>query len=311
MNRRTHLYLFDLASSKLDTLTRGTHNEGSPEWSPDGKQIAFVSNRTDEPDKNENTDIWIMDARPNAKPKQLTTWTGSDTSPRWSADGKTIAYLRSTSPEKYIMYDQNILAVVSSSGGEPRLLTSALDRPVSTITWDKGASSLSFLVSDDRQRYIGRAKESGGPVTKVASGNRSYGSLESVGPDTFISLMSEPQLPAEIYAVENGAPRRLTRHQEDFIAPIAFASVEGFTSKSKDGTQVSNILFRPADAKAKEKLPTVFWIHGGPVGQDEFGFHVGLLGLWVGFGQNGGKDIQREAGAFKLSDFAAARRPKA
>ena len=274
LNQRTHLYLYDIASGKLDTLTSGNYNEGSPVWSPDGKQLAFVSNRTAEPDRNENSDIWIVDASKNAKPRQLTTWTGPDNSPRWSPDGKSIAFLRSTSPDTYVMYDQNILAVVPTSGGEPKLLTATLDRPVSTITWDKSGSTISFLVSDDRQRYVGKISASGGAVTKVTAGERSYSALEASASGSLVALMSEPQLPGEIYAVENGTPRRLTKHQDEFVAPIAFASVQGFTSKSKDGTMVSNILFKPADAKSGEKMPTVFFIHGGPVGQDEFGFDL-------------------------------------
>jgi dipeptidyl aminopeptidase/acylaminoacyl peptidase len=50
--------------------------------------------------------------------------------------------------------------------------------------------------------------------------------------------------------------------------------VEGFTSKSKDATQVSNLVFLPAGAKTNQKLPTIFFIHGGPVGQDDYGFDL-------------------------------------
>src|SRR6201994_2431553 len=82
----THLYLFDVASHKLDTLTRGDHDEESAVWSPDGSQIAFVSNRTPDPDQNENTDIWIIAVQPGSGMRQLTTWKGSDNSPRWSPD---------------------------------------------------------------------------------------------------------------------------------------------------------------------------------------------------------------------------------
>lgn len=272
--QRTHLYLFDLNAKKLDTLTRGDYNEGSPSWSPDGKQIVFVSNRSPEPDRNENSDLWLIDAHPGAQPKQLTTWTGSDTSPRWNPDGKSIAYLQSTSPEKYMMYDQNMLAIIPATGGTPRILTRSLDRPVSNPTWDKDGQSISFLVSDDRQRYIGRLPAAGGAVTKVVGGERSFVSLEAGVSNTYVAMMSEPQLPGEIYVVENGTPRRLTKHHEEFVNSISFATVEGFTSKSKDGTLVSNILLRPAGAAEGKKLPTVFYIHGGPVGQDEFGFDL-------------------------------------
>ena len=271
--QHTHLYLFTIDSKKLDTLTKGNYNEQSPEWSPDGKRIAFVSNHTPDPDKNENTDIWLLEARQGATPKQLTTWGGYDTQPRWSVDGKQIAYLRSTAQDNFIMYDQSILAVIAPEGGEPRLLTKALDRPVTDQVWSKDGKSISVLIEDDRQQYIGRVDETSGQLTRIAGGNRSFLSLEKTPDGNFVSLMSEPQLPGEIYAVENGIPRRLTKHQDAFVASLELATVEGFTSVSKDGTQVSNLLFRPAGA-SRQKLPTVFFIHGGPVSQDEYAFDL-------------------------------------
>ena len=83
-----HLYLYDISTKKLDTLTKGNYDENSPRWSPDGSQIAFVSNHTEDPDRNSNADIWVIDAKPNTLMKQVTTWTGRDSSPEWSPDGK-------------------------------------------------------------------------------------------------------------------------------------------------------------------------------------------------------------------------------
>ncbi len=274
MKRYTHLYLFDIATKKLDTLTRGNFNEGSAVWSPDGSQIAFVSNRTADPDKNRNTDIWIIDAKKGTTPKQVTTWKGYDGDPKWSTDGKQIAYLRSSDQDNYTMYDQSVLSVVSKDGGEPILLTKTLDRPVSNHVWSKDGLSITVLVTDDRQRYIARINAGNGQSTKIAGGNRSFYSLDKTPEGNYVSMMSEPQLPTEIYAVENGAIRRLTKHQDEFVAPLSLATVEGFTSKSKDGTLVSSLLFKPADAPPNQKLATVFFIHGGPVSQDEYGFDL-------------------------------------
>ena len=100
-----HLYVFDIASKTLDTLTRGNYDETSPAWSPDASQLAFVSNRTEEPDKNKNTDIYVVDARKGATIRQLTTWTGADSEPVWSPDGQRIAYQRSTAATNFLMYD--------------------------------------------------------------------------------------------------------------------------------------------------------------------------------------------------------------
>jgi dipeptidyl aminopeptidase/acylaminoacyl peptidase len=269
-----HLYLYDISTKKLDTLTSGSYDETSPRWSPDGSQIAFLSNRTEDPDRNVNTDIWVMDAKPNAQMKQITTWTGRESSPEWSPDGNQIAYLRSTSSENFNFYDQAILCVISKDGGEPKLLTKSLDRPVGSPKWTKDGSSIMAFVGDDRTKYVAQFSVSDGKMTKTASGNRSFNGLEKHPSGSFLATMSDPQTPTELYVFENGNQRRLTKHQDDFLANLNLASVEGFTSKSKDGAMVSNILYRPFNAVKGTKLPTIFFIHGGPVSQDEFSFDM-------------------------------------
>lgn len=270
----THLYLYDLETKKIDTLTKGNYDETSPKWSPDGTQIAFVSNRTSDPDRNQNSDIWIIDAKSGAELKQITTWFGADSSPEWSPDGTQIAYLRSTSSENYFMYDQSVLCVVSKSGGEPKLLSKSLDRPVDNFQWTKDGVSIMALVTDDRIKYVAQFSVADGKMAKVAGGNRGFRSLERHPSGSLLTTMSDSQTPAELYVVENGNSRRLTKHQNDFLAPLNLASVEGFTSKSKDGTLVSNLLFKPANAIKGQKLPTIFFIHGGPVGQDDYSFDL-------------------------------------
>lgn len=273
-DRYAHIYLFDLTSKKLDTLTRGNFNHSDPVWSPDGKSIAFVSNRTPNPDRNSNTDIFVVEAKPGAQPRQITTWKGEDDSPQWSPDGTRIAYLRSSSDADWMMYDQSILAIVSAEGGEPRLLSATLDRPVSNPRWSKDSKSIAALVSDDRQRYVGLFPAAGGSMSKLIGGDRSFSALELHKNGQWMVMMSNPQLPAEIHALESGALRRVTKVHDPFLEPLQLASVEGFRSKGNDGTEVGNILYRPANTPKGQKLPTVLYIHGGPVAQDEFGFDL-------------------------------------
>lgn len=272
-NRKTHLYLFDVTAKKTDTLTKGDYNEGGSAWSPDGAMIAYVSNQTEDPDKNSNSDIFIIEARPGAQPKQLTTWKGSDNSPQWSPDGKTIAYLRSTADGDYIMYDQPVLSIIPASGGEPRLLSKSLDRPVSNPRWNKEGTKLAILVTDDCERYVGEYDLGSGKLSTLMGGQQSFSSLELHPNGNWITTMSSPQLPAEFYDISKNNLRRITNVQDSFVKNISFATVEKFISKSKDGAAVSNLLYLPPNAK-KENLPVIFFIHGGPVGQDDYGFDL-------------------------------------
>ncbi len=270
----THLYLFNIITKKLDTLTTGAYDDGSAVWSPDGSAIAFVSNRSPDPDRNENSDVFVVDAKPGSTVRQLTTWKGSDNAPRWSPDGQWIAYTRSTADADYIMYDQPVLTIISKDGGEPKLLTKTLDRPVMNPRWSKDGKSITAQVADDRQQYLAAFSPADGKMTKIVEGMYSYGPAEPIDNDSWLTTRSEPQTPAEIYLIEKGQPRRLTHVMDEFLAPLRLASVEGFSSKSSDGTKVSGILFKPSTAAAGQKIPLILFIHGGPVGQDDYGFDL-------------------------------------
>ncbi|HEY4205490.1 MAG TPA: S9 family peptidase [Puia sp.] len=270
----THLYLFNISTKKLDTLTTGHYDDENATWSPDGSSIAFVSNRTEDPDKNENTDIYTIAAQPHNNVRQLTAWKGSDNNPRWSPDGQYIAYTRSTADEDYIMYDQPILAIIAKNGGEPRLLSKSLDRPVTNPRWAKDGKSITVQVADDRKEYLASFSTADAKLTRLTDGQNAFGPAEAISPTSWLTTCTDPQTPTEIYLLDNGKPRRLTHQMDSFLAPIALASVEPFTSTSSDGARVSGILYLPAGSSRGQKLPFILYIHGGPVGQDNYSFDL-------------------------------------
>ena len=269
---RTHLYLYDIATKKNRQLTNGIYNETNPKWSPAGDRVAFVSNRTKDPDRNENNDIWLIDTAKTAMPTRLTTWTGGDSDPQWSPDGKSIAYVRTTSSAVFEMYDQTGLCLINAAGGEPKLLSS-IDRPVSSPRWAPDGKTIFALVADDMKRSVSSFDVAKGTMKTVAGGDRSFTSLEPNSKGGWAAFMSEPQAPAELVALEGEAVRRITTLQNKFLDSVMLAEVEKFVSTSKDGTKVSGLIYYPPGLP-KQKLPLLFYIHGGPVGQDELSFDL-------------------------------------
>ena len=259
----SHLYLFDITSKKMDTLTRGNFDESSAEWSPDGSRIVYVSNRTDDPDRNENTDLFLINAHPGSTPVQLTSWKGFDQSPRWSPDGKSIAYIRSTKESDYLMYDQGVLCVIPAAGGETHTISLSIDRPVMSPRWSADGKSILALVADDRQLYVGSFTLSNEKLARVADGERSFTDIESTN-GKWIAVMSDPTTPEELYAIENNTTRRITHQMDEFLQPLELATEKGFSSKSSDGTMVSGLLFLPPNTQPEKKLPLILFIHGGP-----------------------------------------------
>jgi Tol biopolymer transport system component len=73
-DRRDHLYVFDLATRKSTQVTSGPYDDAEPAWSPDGRSIAFTSNRTADPDANQNTDLYVV-AATGGEPRRLTAAT--------------------------------------------------------------------------------------------------------------------------------------------------------------------------------------------------------------------------------------------
>jgi dipeptidyl aminopeptidase/acylaminoacyl peptidase len=271
----SHLVLFDVGSRKSETLTEGHYDEQAPAWSPDGRFIAFVSNRTVDPDRNADTNVYVVEASPGASPRQLTTYTGSDGGrPSWSPDGKWIAYLQGEET-KYSAYSENKLAIVPAvEEGQARVLTASLDRPVSgNIVWSSDSRSLVFTVADDRTSYVGKIPAAGGTVEKLTSGLRVVSSISRRDDGSFAMLSSTSTEAEEVFALENNRLRPITHHNDELLAGLQLAPAESFTSHSKDGTEVHGILVKPASFVEKQKYPLILYIHGGPNGQDAHNFN--------------------------------------
>jgi dipeptidyl aminopeptidase/acylaminoacyl peptidase len=267
--------LFDVGSRKSETLTEGHYDEQAPAWSPDGRFIAFVSNRTVDPDRNADTNVYVVEASPGASPRQLTTYTGSDGGrPSWSPDGKWIAYLQGEET-KYSAYSENKLAIVPAvEEGQARVLTASLDRPVSgNIVWSSDSRSLVFTVADDRTSYVGKIPAAGGTVEKLTSGLRVVSSISRRDDGSFAMLSSTSTEAEEVFALENNRLRPITHHNDELLAGLQLATAESFTSHSKDGTEVHGILVKPASFVEKQKYPLILYIHGGPNGQDAHNFN--------------------------------------
>ena len=276
---RSHLQLFDIAAKKAEPLTPGAFDEEAPAWSPDGSQIAFIRRHGEgDVDKAPNHDLFVIEARAGAKERRLTTTTADEGGrPAWSPDGRSIAYLLGDEL-KYSAYDQNRLAVMPAAGGQSRILTDALDRPVRAPFWTTDGSIL-FGVSDDRSEHIAKIPASGGRIEKLLTGRRVISSF-SAGADGGLAVISStPTDVPEVYALEAGKLRQLSHQNDDWVRGVLLGTTEEFSAVSKDGTDVHGLIVKPPSFLAGRKYPTLLRIHGGPNGQDSnaFSFERELL----------------------------------
>ena len=270
--RHSYIYLFDVATKKLDRLTTSKWDESSPSWSPDGSRIAFTSNHIDDPDRDPSGQVYVADAKPGATEKQLTPSSvrASRSKPEWSPNGKWIAFL-DTDERKYGAYSMERLNLVPSDGSAPPSRFKAaedLDRGVSSARFNADGSYINFLVTDDRSQYPVRAKVSGGPVERLMRPPMVLSSWNAAGNKTVV-LSGGDKKATEIQVVEPGGLRQLTHQNDALIAELELGETEEVSFKSKDGTEVHGLLTYPVGYVKGTKVPLLLRIHGGPNGQDQ------------------------------------------
>jgi dipeptidyl aminopeptidase/acylaminoacyl peptidase len=273
---RDHLYVFDVATKKVTQATSGDYDDNDPAWSPDGKWIAFTSNRsTPDPDRNYNTDIWIVAADNTDKGTHLTRVTsnlGADRTPAWSPDGKWIAFVSQTDV-KAMIYATHHLAIAPSSGGEAKVLTSAFDRSVRRPRFSSDGRSIYFIAEDDGTQNLCRIAVTGGEIARPIGGRLNVASY-SLGKDGAIAAqIGMTDRPDEIYLSSGNDLTRLTKTNDALISQLRLSKVEYVHFKSKDGTPVSGYLYKPLDYAPGKKVPTLLNPHGGPVGQYSASFY--------------------------------------
>ena len=276
--RRTHLFVQDVAPGaepEAVQITSGDYDDSDPVWSPDGSLIAFVSNRTEEPDANDNTDIWVVAAdNPDAGATllQITSNPGSDTSPAWSPDGLTIAHVSVTQPE-IIWYATNHLAISPATGGPARVLTGRIDRNVNSPRFSPDGGEVLFGLEDSGERHLASIDTSGENFRRLIEGPLSLRGWSQSDDGQIASLVSEPHLPAEVFYGAGDERRQLTFTNRPWLDELQLAEVENAQFPSADGTEVEGFIFKPPGFDASFQYPTLLRIHGGPVAQYDFAFN--------------------------------------
>ena len=272
---RTHLYVYEVDSKTPPRqITSGDYDDAQPAWSPDGQTIAFVSNRTKEPDSNPNRDIWLVSADNTDKGKtilQLTTNPREDHSPSWSPDGKWIAYVTVTAGLKVMWYATDQLAIVSATGGNPRLLTSKLDRNIRQPLFAEDGKSVWFRLEDSGEEHLAAIDLRGRKLRRPVRGAVSVESY-AVGAGLVAPLISKPGQPAEVYVYRGGRLKPLTTANRALLDRLQLVKKENVHFKSKDGTEIEGFLYRPVGYNPSFKYPLILTIHGGPVSQFDVGF---------------------------------------
>ncbi|MDH5344857.1 MAG: S9 family peptidase [Gammaproteobacteria bacterium] len=279
--RRGHLYAYDIDSSAMTQITAGDYEDYAPAWSPDGSMIAFVSNRTEEPDGNWNSDIWLVDPdvpHDEQEPVRVTTNPWSDDSPVWHPDGERIGYIttytdRTDVPGPYL---QTKVAIIRIGEDDPVLLTTeALDRKANGPAFSPDGRHLYVMLEDDGQVQLAGVSVADGAISRLVTGQVRVEEIALAPDGSIVAVVSEPKLPADLFVVDASSQerRRLTRINDDLLNSIFLSDVEELRFPTLDGTVIQTFVYKPASFDPKRRYPTILWLHGGQESQYDYGFN--------------------------------------
>ena len=247
-------------------LVSHSANEARPLYSPDGLQLAFVSNRTGkEFDGDRNSDVWVIPVAGGSLIK-ISDHNESDGSPRWSPDGKTIAFTGEVHDR-----DHPKIWLAPATGGQSSVLAATdLDLIPTGLEWSGDGKSIFFESGVKGEFQLFRVNLEKKSTEQISSGSRAVRNAEfNQQANLRIFTVNDFKHLDDLYISDlaGNKERRLTNLNDTLWKQLQFADVERFTYKSADDWDVDGFLVKPLGWQEGKKYPMILSVHGGPSGQ--------------------------------------------
>jgi dipeptidyl aminopeptidase/acylaminoacyl peptidase len=290
--RRDQVWLMDAAIGAAVQVTRGALHVTGLDWSPDGKRLALAGQPTPGVPDNFKSDVYTLDLAKAlavlreakapeealAEPVPVVTTRGTDSSPRFSADGSVLVFLTQDGNDEW--YTNQYVATVPAAGGAPRVVTRAFDEEADNPRFSADGRSILFEGQARLASHIFSVPAAGGGVRRLTPGDDLHRRISWSRDGRSAALVREsPRDAPEVYLLEAGArggePRlRPLSHVNDWTREYATLVKEPFRWKAKDGMEIEGLLVKPAGLRPGQKAPLLVVVHGGPAGVFSNSFSV-------------------------------------
>ena len=278
----THVFLLNLNESGLTDLTPGFYNSptfsagGSDHYvfSPDFSEVAFDSKRVENPESSTNSDVWTV-ALDGSNLNNITSDNeGYDGNPKYSPDGKYIAYKTQKTPG----YESDMfnLAIYNRKTGERKILTEAFDNWVNDFEWSGDSEFIYFTAFERGYMPLFKISIETLEIKKLIK-DKVVSSFE-ISPDEKFAVISYSQIdkPYELarFDFDTGRFEDITTFNKSISKEVDFRPAEQLWIKGAGGIPVHTFLIKPYGFDPAKKYPLVINVHGGPQYQwmDSFRF---------------------------------------
>lgn len=233
-------------------------------WSPDGKQLIYVSRKKTglEYSISTNSDLYLYDLAAKTTRNLTEGMMGYDTAPTYSPDGKYVAWL-SMEHDGYES-DKNRIFIMEMATGAKTDLTADWDYTVDAIAWNPNGKSIYFIAAKDGVAPIFSIALNDKKVSTVAEGVFDYASLAPVGESKLISMRHSMLMPNEIVSIEDNQVAQISNVNTDLLGQLKMPTVEKRMVPTTDGKMMTTWVIYPPEFDPNKKYPAILYCQGGP-----------------------------------------------
>ncbi len=279
--RRSHVFVVPVAGGAPVDVMKGMDADspskpfgGAEEFTftPDGKSVVFAARDVGRTEAwSTDLDLFVAPIDGKAKPRKLTEKNrATDTSPVFSPDGKTLAYLAMSRPG--FEADRYRVILRTWPGGQERVLTESWDRSVGSLAWSPDGKTLYASAGHVGQQPVFALDVATGKPTQLTKEGTADAPQPAAG-GRIVYVYDDLDSPVDLHVMnaDGTGSRQLTQVNQEALARIAFGKFEQFSFPGWNNETVHAYVVKPVNFDPKKKYPLAFLIHGGP--QGSFGNH--------------------------------------
>jgi dipeptidyl aminopeptidase/acylaminoacyl peptidase len=270
---RTHIVYAPLNAGAPRDLTPGAFDAppfslgGGDEFdvSPDGKELVYARDTSEHPEVSTNSDLFLVPIS-SGDARRITTRQGADTSPKYSPDGRWIAWRSQARPG----YESDLweLWLYDRASGATRRLAPSFDNWINSMTWSPDSKSIYITAPEKTKSAIYEVSVSDGAQHLLWNDASADAVTVRLSDRTLFFERSSLTHPADIYALSRGAAAatQITHDNDELMRSITMGAVSDIWYTGAEGAQVQALIVKPPAFDASKKYPAVVLIHGGPQG---------------------------------------------